>query len=40
MLEEKTPEEEYNEKNHIKFILNVKCENKNNKLTNDIIYAK
>ena len=40
LLEEKSPEEEYNERNHIKFILNVKCENKNNIKNNEIIYAK
>jgi DNA-directed RNA polymerase I and III subunit RPAC1 len=40
LLEFKTPEEEYNERNSIKLSLNVKCENKNNIITNEIVYAK
>lgn len=43
LLEEKLPEEEYNERNHIKFMLNVKCEYKTvgnkKELVNEVVYA-
>jgi len=40
LLEEKLPDEEYNERNHIKFLLHKKCEKKGNSLINEIIYAE
>lgn len=43
LIEDKLPDEEYNERNHIKLMLNVKCEYKmeNNKkvLVNEVVYA-
>lgn len=39
LLEEKLPDEEYNERNHIKLLLHVKCEKINGKLENEVIYA-
>jgi hypothetical protein len=43
LLEEKLPEEEYNERNHVRFMLNVKCEYKNDTgkkvLVNEVVYA-
>lgn len=43
LLEDKLPEEEYNERNHIKFMLNVKCEYKTvankRELVNEVVYA-
>jgi len=43
LLEEKLHEEEYNERNHVKFMLNVKCEYKivgnKKELVNEVVYA-
>lgn len=40
LIEEKLPDEEYNDKNHIKFFLHKKCVKQGDRLLNETIYAE